>query len=288
MRDVIHMTHGDVRGRCPLAILFVLTLSRAAAGWGPEGHVIVTRTALAASDELPRWFREAGDALAELSNAPDRWREEEKRAPALAARGPDHFFDLDVWGTEALPPDRWAYVERAGRRRLHPTAVGFLPFAIGEEYGMLLSAFRDVQAGRPGGREGALAAAGVLAHFAGDAAVPLHATRHHHGWVGPNPEGFTRAGTIHQWFESALVARIDPGEVRAAPDAARTLRDVPAGVRALLDDSLAQVPRLYRLERESRATHDDGPARALARARLAAGATLLARLWRTAWVRSGG
>jgi len=248
----------------------------------------VTRAALAASDGLPPWFRDAGDALAELSNAPDRWREAEKDAPALAARGPDHFFDLDVWGDEPLPPERWGYVARAVRRRLSPAAVGFLPFAIGEEYGVLLTAFRDVRAGRPGGREAALAAAGVLAHLAGDAAVPLHATRHHHGWVGPNPEGFTRAGEIHHWFEGALVAGVDPAEVRAAREASRALGDVPGAVHALLGDSLAQVPRLYRLERESRRTHDDADARALVRERLAAGATLLARLWRTAWVRSGG
>src|SRR6266849_3005992 len=163
------MTRGAVRVSGLLVILLLLTLSGRAAGWGPEGHVI--------------------DALAELSNAPDRWREVEKGAPALAARNPDHFFDLDVWGEEPLPPERWAYVERAAQRRLRPAAIGFLPFAIGEEYGVLLSAFRDVQAGRAGGREAALAAAGVLAHLAGDAAVPLHATRHHHGWVGPNPEG---------------------------------------------------------------------------------------------------
>src|SRR5213592_961039 len=251
------MTRGDVRMSGVLAILLLLTLSGAAAGWGPEGHVIVTRTALAASDGLPRWFREAGDALAELSNAPDRWREAEKDAPALAARGPDHFFDLDVWGDEPLPPERWGYVARAVRRRLSPAAVGFLPFAIGEEYGVLLTAFRDVRSGRPGAREGALAAAGVLAHLAGDAAVPLHATRHHHGWVGPNPEGFTRTGEIHAWFESTLVARVEPAEVRATPEAARALGDVADAVQALLADSLAQVPRLYRLERESRRTGDD-------------------------------
>src|SRR5205823_2259673 len=108
----------------------------------------------------------------------------------------------------------------------------------GEEYGVLLSAFRDVQAGRAGGREAALAAAGVLAHFAGDAAVPLHATRHHHGWVGPNPEGFTRAGEIHQWFESALVARIDPAE-RGGSRAARWLLAPPS----CGDQPPARVPR---------------------------------------------
>ena len=84
------------------------------------------------------------------------------------------------------------------------------------------------------------------------------------------------------------MAGVDPAEVRAAREASRALGDVPGAVHALLGDSLAQVPRLYRLERESRRTHDDADARALVRERLAAGATLLARLWRTAWVRSGG
>src|SRR5439155_732449 len=87
---------------------------------------------------------------------------------------------------------------------------------------------------------------------------------------GPNPEGFTRTGEIHAWFESTLVARVEPAEVRAAPEAARALGDVADAVQALLADSLAQVPRLYRLERESRRTGDDAGARELVRERLAA------------------
>ena len=282
------MTRGDVRVSGALAILFVLTQARTAAGWGPAGHALVTRAALAASDGLPPWFRDAGDALVELSNAPDRWREIEERVPALGARRSDHFFDLDEWGDAPLPPDRWAYVELAPQKRLRPAGVGFLPFALLEQYGELLSAFRDARAGRAGGREAALAAAGVLAHLAGDAAVPLHVTRHHHGWLGPDPEDFTRAGEVHHWFESVLVERAGAAEVRAGTQAGHELGDVPGAVRAMLDDSLAQVPRLYRLERDSRRTGDEAGARTLVRERLAAGATLLARLWRTAWVRSGG
>jgi hypothetical protein len=282
------MTHPDARVGGTLIILFVLTMAPAAFAWGPEGHAIVVRIALDGEERLPPWFREASAALGALANAPDRWRELERSVPALGALGADHFFDVDDWGDEQLPPDRWAYVARAARRRLHPEKIGFLPFAILERYGELLGAFRDVQAGRPGGREAALATAGVLAHLVGDAAVPLHVTRHHHGWVGPNPEGFTRASTVHAWFESTLVTRLDPAVIPREPEAERTLGDVPGAVRALLADSLAQVPRLYRVERESRRSGDDGPARELVRERLEAGATLLARLWRTAWVRSGG
>jgi hypothetical protein len=269
-----------------LAIFIVLAVPAAGSCWGPAGHALVTRAALAASDGLPAWFRGADDALADLANAPDRWREVEAAVPALAARRPDHFFDLDVWGPERLPPERWRYVERAEQRRIRPESVGFLPFAILEEYGALLTAFRDARAGRPGAQAAALAAAGILAHLAGDAAVPLHASRHHHGWIGANPGRFTRSGDVHHWFETELVTRVDGAGIRAGADARDPLDNVPRAVEGVLAGSLAEVPRLYETERRFREEHDEGLALDLVRERLVAGATLLARLWRTAWVRS--
>jgi hypothetical protein len=144
----------DARVACALAILFVLTMGAPALAWGPEGHALVVRVALEGDRALPGWFREGGEALGALANAPDRWRELERSVPALGALGPDHFFDLDDWGDERLPPDRWAYVQRAESRGLRPAQIGFLPFAILEWYGELLSAFRDVHAGRPRGARG--------------------------------------------------------------------------------------------------------------------------------------
>jgi hypothetical protein len=269
-----------------LTFLLVVLLPSPAATWGPEGHALVVRAALAARPELPGWFLEAGDALAELANAPDRWRTLDESIPALAARRPDHFFDLDDWGRAPLPADRWTYVQRATRRGLHPEAVGFLPFAILEEYGVLVSAFRDARAGRAGAQAEALAAAGVLAHLAGDAAVPLHATRHHHGWVGRNPGGFTRSPGVHHWFESDLVSRVDATHLRTGSGEVQRLRDVSAAVDGALAESLSLVPRLYELERRSRVQHQDEGAVALVEERLSAGARLVARLWRTAWSRS--
>jgi len=184
-----------------------------------------------------------------------------------------------------LPPERWTYVRQAERRGLAPESVGFLPYAMLEEYGVLVSAFRDVRAGTAGGREGALAAGGLLAHLAGDASVPLHVTRHHHGWVGRNPHGFTRRASVHRWFESELVKGIDLAAVRVPPEARERLRDVPAAVAAALAASLALVPRVYETERAA-ADGSSDEARDLVRERLAAGATLLARLWRTAWTES--
>jgi hypothetical protein len=268
------------------ALLVGCLIPSAAPAWGPLGHALVVRAALQKSDALPAWFRDAGDQLSDLANAPDRWREDERHVPALAARKADHFFDLDVWGHERLPDDRWAYVRRATQRGLSSDEIGFLPFGILEEYGVLLGAFRDVRASRPGAREGALAAAGVLAHLAGDAAVPLHLTRHHHGWKGPNPERYTRDPDVHRWFESKLVEGMKSSDVTHEMDAVHLPSDPAGATRAMLTDSLSLVPRLYRLERTCRRDADEN-CRAFARTRLAAGAALLIRLWQTAWQRSG-
>ncbi len=270
-----------------IAIAMVFALAAVAAdevhAWGPRGHVLVTRAAVSAATALPPWFRDAERALVELSIAADRWREVEDEVPALRARAADHFFELDVWGATSLPADRWGYVREAQRRRLEPADVGFLPFALLEEYGILVSAFRAARGGRAGAREQALAAAGTIAHLAGDAAVPLHATRHHDGWVGDNPRGFRRARGVHRWFESDIVDRDDAAWLGMRRGSVGPSNDVRRDVLALLDASLAAVPRLYEAEQRAHRSRDDGEARALVRERAAAGAALLAALWQAAW-----
>jgi hypothetical protein len=251
--------------------------------WGPRGHILVTRGALSAATSLPPWFREAEHALVELSIAADRLKELEDEVPALRALAPDHFFELDAWGAGALPADRWGYVREAERRRLEPADVGFLPFALLEQYGILVSAFREARGDRPGAREQALTAAGMVAHLAGDAAVPLHATRHYDGWVGDNPRGFRRAHGVHRWFESDLVDRADPRWLGVQPGSVGPAADVRQEIVAALRASLAAVPRVYEAEQRAHRTGDDAEARALVRERATAGAALLAALWQAAW-----
>jgi hypothetical protein len=254
-----------------------------ACAWGPRGHALVTRAAVRAAPSLPAWFRDAEAALVELSIAPDRQRALHDDFPALGARAAEHYFELDVWGAAPLPADRWAYLRELGRRRLEPDDVGCLPWALLEEYGVLVGAFRDAGAGRPGGREQALAAAGTIAHLAGDAAVPLHATRHHDGWVGDNPHGFRRRRGVHRWFESDMVTTSDPRRLAIPAAGVGASRDVRAELVAVLRESLAAVPAVYEAELRAQRERDPEPGRALARRRAAAGATLLAGVWQAAW-----
>ena len=123
----------------------------------------------------------------------------------------------------------------------------------------------------------------MIAHLAGDAAVPLHATRHHDGWVGDNPRGYRRARGIHRWFESEIVDRDDAAWLGLDAGSVGASTDVRRDVLAALEASLAAVPRLYEAEQRSHRSGDDGAARALVRERAAAGATLLAAIWQAAW-----
>src|SRR5262245_34523940 len=280
------MTRGGVHAMA-VAMLIVIGVSNAARAWGPAGHALLTRAAVAAGPSLPAWFRDGDDRLAELANAPDRWRALAEAVPAVTALAPDHFFDLDVWGEERLPVERWAFVQRCGRRGMLPNEIGMLPFAVLEEYAVLVSAFRDVREHRAGSHEAAFTAAGILAHLLGDAVVPLHVTRHHHGWVGDNPNGFTRDRGVHQWFESTLVRGLSLRDVRVGGDALEPVSDPPAAMYSAVRASLALVPSLYRAERRSRVGGDDEAARKLVRERLRAGAILVARFWRAAWELGG-
>ena len=41
---------------------------------------------------------------------------------------------------------------------------------------------------------------GVMGHYVGDAAQPLHTTKHFIGWVGENPAGYSTNRNFHSWI----------------------------------------------------------------------------------------
>ena len=49
---------------------------------------------------------------------------------------------------------------------------------------------------------------GVMGHYVGDASQPLHTTIHHHGWVGPNPNGYTTNRTFHSWIDGGYFRKV--------------------------------------------------------------------------------
>ena len=143
---------------------------------------------------------------------------------------------------------------------------------------------------------------GVMGHYVGECAQPLHTTIHHNGWVGANPSGYTNWRGFHSWIDGGFVAKAGikaadllPGAKPVQPltlEKSADGRD-PLFVAVLnyLVEQNKLVEPLYALEKkgvfkaEVAATSVEG--QDFIKARLHTGGTMLARLWATAWKQAG-
>ena len=216
-------------------------LAASVSAWDYEGHRAVNELALASlPTNFPAFVKtpEARERIAFLAGEPDRWR----NTPDLPLKHysfPDHYLDLEelaVYGLkpEMLPPFRYDLVaELALIRAAHPDKfpkpaagknedhtrelVGFLPWAIVENYAKLKSSFSYLKAFQEAGgtpeeianaEANAIYTMGVLGHYVGDASQPLHSTIHHHGWVGENPHAYSTNSRIHSWIDGGYFLKI--------------------------------------------------------------------------------
>ncbi|MGD1031039.1 MAG: hypothetical protein ABSA05_07850 [Opitutaceae bacterium] len=305
--------------------------------WNYPGHRIVNQAALASlPGDFPDWIHtpENAERVAFLAGEPDRWRN--TRVELLQHyNGLDHYIDIEEIGYAGLdiatlsqfrydfavqfsagraahldlfPPPDPEKDKAAG----HPGNAdhsleypGFLPWAIAEYYAKIQSAFSYLKAFEQAGTPEEIANAranivymmGVMGHYVGDGAQPLHTTIHHHGWVGPNPNGYSTQYGFHSWIDGGFIAKAGITEAEILPKVvtARTIdvrarpdgRD-PIFVAAVdyLVGSNKLVEPLYRLEKEKKLEGpgpDSAEGRAFIDAQLLRGGEMLGSLWLTAW-----
>lgn len=313
--------------------LILLAASTAAQvrAWDYEGHRIINQLALASLPaDFPAFVREpaAAERIAFLASEPDRW----KNATELSIRHeniPDHYFDVEQIGwagldPEALSPLRYEFALQfaAGREahsarfpRIDPAKnaehirewAGFLPWTITENFERLKSAFSYLRAFQEGGataaeisnaRANIIYLMGVMGHYVGDGAQPLHVTVHHNGWTGANPHGYTTNPKFHAWIDGGFIAQAGITFGGLAPRArpARLLATNPgpgerdgmfSEVIRYLEAQFRRVEPLYQLEKAG-GFRADGPSgspdgRAFIDEQLLRGGEMLGSLWLTAW-----
>jgi len=300
--------------------------------WDYYGHRIINQLAVDGLPvDAPAFLRTAvvRERIAFLAGEPDRWRSVGD-LPIKHYNSLDHYLDVEhlaAAGLDArnLPTMRYIFAVdfAAGRaahrenfapidpeRNLDGTRewAGFLPWAIAEYYGKLKSAFSYLRTfedfgGTPeeitNAQENIIYVMGVMGHYVGDGAQPLHTTKHYNGWVGPNPAGFTTWRRFHSWIDGGFVAKagINQADLQVRIRKAHILfgpsgegsRD-PAFVAAM-DYLLRQFERvepLYELDRdkmlsadESIPVHAEGVA--FIEEQLLRAGEMLGSLWLTAW-----
>ena len=299
--------------------------------WDYEGHRLINELAVAGLPaEFPAFVRTPANAgrIAFLAGEPDRW----KNDPGLPLRhenNPDHYLDLEQleWAgldLTTLSPLRYEFaVQFAAGRAAHSERfpaidpeknadhtrewAGFLPWSIAEGFDKLRSAFSYLNAfQQAGGTPEEIANAqanivylmGVMGHFVGDGAQPLHDTVHHNGWVGENPRGFTTWAGFHVWIDGGFIAKAGIRYADLAPRArpARLLELTPkpgerdalfATALAYLRAQNSRVVPLYEIEKAGQLKADGTPGstdgRTFIEEQLLRGGDMLASLWLTAW-----
>lgn len=183
-------------------VAFVVALMMAFAmplhAWEPTGHTLITEHALQLlPSEIKPFYDANARYIAAFCTLPDDWRQTKK-----AEVGPNHFIDLDLL---AEPPfaglivDRATAEKRFGKDKL--LKAGVLPWAIEDHFNKLVKAMKAGDS-----VEIALQSA-LLAHYIGDAHVPLHDTRFYDGRTGEEK------GIHFRWEQTLLLIALKPEAV---------------------------------------------------------------------------
>jgi hypothetical protein len=330
-----------------VAFLAAAALAPVSIAWDAAGHAMITLLALdrfKAAKGTPAWINETPtrDMIAWQSGEPDRWRG--TRTPTLKHENdPDHYLDLEdlsPYGltlrtvpmlrnefiktmalARAAAPDKFPPINPAIDTAKTLEYPGFLPQAIMEHHDKLRSAMNTLRI-----LEGLADAAsdrrklqieqtknnirvemGLLSHFVGDAAQPLHTTTHHHGWVGDNPKGYTTERSIHSYIDGTILTihkltheslqsrnttkdqaqpAIEPANAPPAeiPPRVTNTENPWNDVLTHIERSFAKVEPLYEMKKTGELEKDAG--KAMIAERLTDAGAMLGDLYAAAWASS--
>jgi hypothetical protein len=214
-------------------------------------------------------------------------------------------FVADLANARTAHPEKFAAIDPTKDADHTRELDGFLPWAITEYYEKLKSDFSTLKAFKQaGGTPVEIANAeadcvyvmGVMGHYVGDGAQPLHTTKHFNGWVGENPKGYTTKPNFHGWIDGGyfkktggikidvLVDKINPAEKIA--DA-----ETPQGVfNDVVNYLVAQnklVEPLYQMEKAGQLSGEGDKGlegRSFLEGQLVKGGQMLGNIWLTAWL----
>jgi hypothetical protein len=259
-----------------------------APAWWVKGHESIAEAAASRlPDDVPAFFRGGGKHLAHFAGDPDRWKNREVLFLRRAEEG-NHFLDLEDLDGKELPAThrfdalKLMYTEL----KKDPNKVGLLPYAIVEHYEKLAVGFYDhrKEPNNPAVPMKCLVHGGTLAHYTGDAAMPLHTTRDYDG--RNQPDGTVKQKGIHAKLDGFPEKfGLTPEEICRGLEA-RKIDDVWGHVQKFLAESHTHVPACYELDLAGAFDNPTDASRAFVLARCKAAAQLTLDLWYTAWLRS--
>jgi hypothetical protein len=126
---------------------------------------------------------------------------------------------------------------------------------------------------------------GILSHFVGDAAQPLHTTKHYNGWVGENPDHFTTDKKFHAYIDGGVLALHSITHETLLPQCEFNVTvDIGspwASVIEYIERSHEHMRPLYELQKSGELQQDAG--KVFINERLCDAGAMLSEMYATAW-----
>ena len=284
-------------------------------GWGARGHHEINAAAIRALPAGELDFLKAQEPwIVYLSVIPDTYRTQNE--PFLKIfEDPNHgwFIEQSAELMKNPPRSRYEFIIALYQNHLRMKDkltnvrwTGTLPYAAVEHFERMQAAMRRLRAARKAAvsdkdgkqervdetrfiEQEIATYIGLLGHYIGDGAMPLHDSIHHDGWQGDNPKNFTRDPSIHGRMESRFVDLIQASAADFAPriGAVKIYDDPFAAIVKHLLDSATLTEKVYEIDlKDQWADLKNEEARNLVYKQLAAAAETLRNLIVTAWKRS--
>ncbi len=196
-------------------LVIAVALPSRTLAWGFEAHKFIAERMIALLPaEIRPIFEKRKAYIVERSVDPDMWRN------IFPEEDPNHFVDLDFFGKypfDELPREYDRAVQKWGREVIHEQ--GLLPWRSAEIFGKLQREFEGLKReNAPGYLQDNIAYyAAIIAHYIGDAHVPLHSVVNYDGQR-------TGQNGIHNRWESELFDRTR-ARLNIAPAAPTPVKD---------------------------------------------------------------
>lgn len=259
-----------------------------ASGWWSGGHETVAEAAAARlPDDVPAFFRNGGKHLAHFAVDPDRWKNREMTFLRRAEES-EHYLDLEDLDDKKLPgTNRYDAMKLIYTDlKKEPNKVGMLPYALMEYYEKLTVGFYDHRKA-PNSTSvpmKCLVYGGTLAHYTGDAAMPLHTTIHFDGRIQADKS--VKQKGIHAKIDGFPEKnKITPEEVCRGLEA-KKIENVWEHINKFIAESHTHIDKCYEFDAAGAFDKATDESRAFILGRVRAAAQLTLNLWYNAWLRS--
>lgn len=222
-----------------IALTFsVIGIAFVSMSWGIFGHEHINNSAVMALPQpLQTFFYNHIDFITQEATVPDL----RKYTLRDKAEGPRHYFDFENFGTQESVPLQFDEAKKKYEEKFL-NDNGVLPWYINEIMAKLTKAMKEKR------KTEILLLAADLAHYIGDANMPLHTSVNHDGQL-TNQKG------IHAMFESRMPEMFG-ANYNFYTGEAKYIDNVENATWDMLNDSHSQVELLLQTDKKLRESFD--------------------------------